>query len=145
MTPESPADEVILIEEQIETEPGRATPSPRTTGLRIAGLVAGSLGLSLAAATVARRVAAGRLGTRQGARARRGGALVSVQPRVAVFAPSVTIALPFSDVRGAPPFGRPRRDGRRQAVLRWQATAGQARARGRRMGRRPALRRRFAR
>ena len=103
MTPESPADEVLIIEEQVETEPEFPSGWDRPGRLSIAGIVVGSVGLGLVVMTIARRLAARRQGMR-----RRRGARLRIQPRMAVFAPNLTISLPFSSIVGQPTSGRAR-------------------------------------
>jgi hypothetical protein len=79
---------------------------------RIAGLVVGSLIVSLAATTLVLRLTRGR--QRSSGRRRGAVALVDLQPRVAVFAPTLTISvpstmtisLPFSGITGQVPPGR---------------------------------------
>jgi hypothetical protein len=139
MTPESPADEVLLIEEQVETEPELPSGWGRPSGLRIAGIVVGSIGLGLVAMTIARRLAT----RRPGIRGRRRGARLRVQPRMTVFAPNLTISLPFSSIVGQPASGRARTFGIRQTRYRGPARA--RRGRGQRMGSHSARPRRFIR
>jgi hypothetical protein len=93
---------------QTPTSPADQTVGPLRLGTgRIAGLVVGSLIVSLAATTLVLRLTRGRVGSS----GRRRGALVDLQPRVAVFAPTITISLPFSGITGQVPPGR-MRDGR---------------------------------
>jgi hypothetical protein len=140
MTPESPADEVLIIEEQVETEPELPSGSARPAGMRIAGIVVGSVGLGLVVMTIARRLAS----RRQGMRGRRRGARlrVRVQPRMAVFAPNLTIALPFSSIVGQPASGRARRFDMR--LTRYRRPAGVRRGRGQRISGHSARALRFA-
>jgi hypothetical protein len=112
MTPESPADEVLIIEEQVTTESEQPA-GRRRSALRIAaGAVLGSVGLSLAATAIARRLLA-----RRGVRGQRRRSLLNMQPRVLVFAPSMTISLPFSGIVEER-RGRPRPAGRGRAIRR---------------------------
>jgi hypothetical protein len=97
MSLESGADEVVIIEEEIETEPDTSTRSGRAP--RIAAIVAGSVGLSVAASVLARRFAIRRqLATPRGQIGRMRMSRPITMPRLAIFAPSTTIALPFSQV-----------------------------------------------
>ena len=99
MMPESGPEEVVIIEEQVRPAPaGRRAASPA----RIAGMVLGSLAFSLAATAVAIRLA----NRGRGSPGRRRTPLLNVQPRAAIFAPNITINLPFSGVAGRAALGR---------------------------------------
>jgi hypothetical protein len=94
------------------TPEGRGVGQPRSARGRIARLVVGSLTVGLIATTLVLRLTRGR----QRRSGRRRGALVDVQPRIAVFAPTITISLPFSGITGRSRAGRTGRfAGRRRA------------------------------
>lgn len=108
MTPDSPIDEELIIEERVRTEPTSPAERPgRPLGriVGIVGLALAGLALGLTATAVALR-----LTTRPGGRRR--GALLNLQPRVAIFAPSLTVvphlttALPGSTIAGRTLLGR---------------------------------------
>jgi len=86
------------------TPEGRGVGQPRSARGRIARLVVGSLTVGLVATTLVLRLTRGR----QRSNGRRRGALVDLQPRIAVFAPTITISLPFSGITGQVPPGRGR-------------------------------------
>jgi hypothetical protein len=121
MMPESPVEEVLLVDRPATAQ---ARPIAVMPPARIASLTLGILALSLAVTAVARR-ATGRQRTRE----RRRGALVTIQPRVGVFAPNLTIALPFSAIAGQEPRGR--RLIRARTFQRARARRGRRPARGR--------------
>jgi hypothetical protein len=110
MTPDSPPDEVIFIEEQVgqldAESPERSLEQQGQSRGRTVAMAVGGLALGLAATTVAARIVRGR--TRTGGRRR--GSLLNLQtrfqPRAAVFAPNLAVSLPFSRIDG-------RRQGRR--------------------------------
>lgn len=104
MTPESPADEVVIIEEQVRAEPARSAGPLGLARFRIAGLVLGGLAFGLVAAAIGIR----RATSLPKMRGRRRGALVRIQPRLLVFAPTLTISWPFSSIVGWVPPGRTR-------------------------------------
>ncbi len=112
MTPDSPIDEELIIEERVLAEPTSPAERPGWPLGRIVGIVGlalAGLALGLTATAVALR-----LTTRPGGRRR--SALLNFQPRVAVFAPSLTVApnivphlttaLPGSTIAGRTPLGR---------------------------------------
>lgn len=103
MMPESGPDEMVIIEEQVGPVPSGLASRRTTSPARIASMVVGSLALSLAATAIAIRLAnRGRVN-----RGRRRVPLFNMQPRVAVFAPSMTITLPFSGISGPAAPRRP--------------------------------------
>ncbi len=97
-------EEHIGIEAEVTTEPPRPARWPRRA--RIAGMVLGSITVSLAATAFASRLFRGRQLVR--ARGRRRAVAIRIQPRVAIFAPTLTVSLPFSAIAGRPAPGRNR-------------------------------------
>lgn len=96
--------ETIPVEEQAGTEPvSQPTPSRFSRG-RIAALALGSVSLSLAATAAAFWAARRQRQLRGGRRGR----VLNIQPRVAVFAPALTISLPFSSIESRAASGRNR-------------------------------------
>lgn len=122
-------------EEQIGIEL-EGTPEPSRPalwrGARVAGLVLGSITLSLAATAFASRL----FSRRQQPRGRRRAGAIRIQPRVAIFAPTVTVSLPFSAIAGKPAPGR-NRVGRNRAgrARRFPQSRGFMRSLGRGRGR----------
>jgi hypothetical protein len=133
MIPESPTDEAFIREgfEDVALSRPAEAPTleeapPRPNWILAGGLTLGSIALSVAATFIARRVAPRLWQVR-----RRRAALVSLQlqPRVAIFAPTTLISLPFSGIAGKVPANRGR--GRRAERRREREHARQAT--GRRM------------
>jgi hypothetical protein len=127
----SPAEEVLIIEEQVQPEPSPPARRPGPAAGLIAGLALAGLAVGLAATAIAIRLAS----SGQRRRGRRRGALLNVQPRMAVFAPNLTISLPFS---GMARRMRPRRQPPmpiRAAQFRRLAMARRARSRQQEGGR----------
>lgn len=93
--------ETVAAEEQVGVDPASPSAPSRPSAGRIAGLVLGSVALSLGATAVAFALARRQRQPRRLARGR----VIYIQPRVAVFAPALTIAMPFSAIacRAAPP------------------------------------------
>jgi len=103
MMPDSPPDEVLFVQEQVEQlgatstrQPGQVQPSRG----RAVWLALGGVALGLAGATMALRLVRDRPRTN----GRRRGLLLNLQPRIqprtAVFAPTLTVSLPFSSIAG---------------------------------------------
>lgn len=93
--------ETLVAEEQIAVEPegtAETSRSARWPRARIAGMVLGSITVSLAATALATRLFRGRQQPR--ARGRRRTRAIRIQPRVAIFAPTITVSLPFSAIAG---------------------------------------------
>ena len=104
MMPESGPEDMLILEEQVGPVPSAPARRGAPTPVRIAGMVLGGLALGLAATTIAIRLA----NRGRGSMGRRRAPLFSFQPRAAIFAPSITITLPFSGVSGQAVPGRRR-------------------------------------
>lgn len=88
--------ETAAAEEQAGVEPASPSAPSRSSAGRIAGLVLGSVALSLGATAAAFGLARRQRQPRAGRRGR----VINIQPRVAVFAPALTISMPFSAIAG---------------------------------------------
>lgn len=98
--------ETIAAQEQAGVEPAsQPVPSQPSIG-RVVGLTLGSVALSLGATAVA----VGLARSRRQPRARRRSRVIKFQPRVAVFAPALTISMPFSAIAGRAAPSRNRGD-----------------------------------
>jgi hypothetical protein len=124
MMPESPIEDVLIVEEGAATQPAPTRPGrlPRS----VVGLTLIALPFGLAATTIA-------LGLASRPAGRRRGAFLTLRPRITVFAPSVTITLFGSTFTGrmpagrAAPFARRRRPAWRRAQIRQRARRANAR------------------
>lgn len=105
--------ETIAAQEQVGAEPAIPSVPSRLSRGRIVGLALGSTALSLGATA-----AVFRLARRRQPRIMRRGRVIKIQPRVAIFAPALTISMPFSAIAGraAPRHNRGPRTNRASRV-----------------------------
>lgn len=91
----------------------RAARRRRIARFGVRGAIAG---LTITSIVIPRIVAR----AQQRASGRRRGGRISIQPRVAIFAPTITISLPFSGIAGQTSPGRGGRSRRRGAAMTWR-------------------------